>query len=132
MGHVTYSGDFSNVLIDIDTSGSGTPNAETWTDSQGNFLYKPTNLSYGPVSIEARVKVWNSQTNSYNAQPWQSVSFNYEQEPNSAGIACVAGTGRYQRHAASRASFDQPTRHRRKSDLSGRLARRDNSVRHQW
>ena len=70
--------------VQFDDNGDGQVDDTTTTDADGVFEHAPQVVSYGPVKVQARVVNWDPQTSIYVSQPWTSIDFVYEDQPDSA------------------------------------------------
>ena len=75
-GTVTGLDDVVNVTIEIHHNGVA---IETLlTDLSGNFSYTPTDLTYGNITLSARIKEWDS---SYATNLYSSLAISHFQLP---------------------------------------------------
>src|SRR6185312_120020 len=70
------------VEVQFDANGDGQPDAEAFTDMQGNFSFVPSGLNYGSVTIAARTVAHGAGPLTYSA--WVSLTFAYEAPPAQA------------------------------------------------
>lgn len=84
--------------VQFDDNGDGVVDDTCATDADGAFLYVPQLVSYGPVKVQARVAYWDWNSGGYAVQPWTSIEFVYEDQPEEAArlldvsAASLAGT----------------------------------------
>ncbi|MGH7137142.1 MAG: hypothetical protein ACREHD_15480, partial [Pirellulales bacterium] len=86
----------ATTFIEFDTTGDGTVAGYAWPDANGNFVYTPKYISYGSVTINARVVGWALPTTSggsgsLTAGPWTPLSFTYVNEPDTAPVLTSLG-----------------------------------------
>ncbi|HWB12601.1 MAG TPA: choice-of-anchor D domain-containing protein, partial [Pirellulales bacterium] len=61
-----------------ESGGNYAPNATVQADANGNFTFTPTGLSYGPVTIAARVRQHDYTTGGFDYSAWTTLSFTYQ------------------------------------------------------
>ena len=81
-GQITGSGDLSGYTVEFDTNGDGSPDHYATTDADGTFVLPTPSVSYGLVTIAARV----AQSTSFGADygGWTYLRFYYTVDPSSS------------------------------------------------
>jgi hypothetical protein len=91
-GHVTYEGDPTQLVIELDTTGNGQADASVIPDSNGNFIDTPKYLSYGTVTLAARISsYYDPARQAIVAGLWVPLTFDYEQQARSAPVMISLG-----------------------------------------
>lgn len=81
----------ATTFVEFDTNGDGKPDGYAWPDANGNFVYTPKYVSYGSVTISARVESWSPTQNALVAGSWIPVTFTYVNQPNTAPVLTSLG-----------------------------------------
>jgi hypothetical protein len=66
-------------IVQFDTNDDGTPDASVVADANGDFSFTPSGLSYGSVTVQARVEIHNYTAGGFTYGPWTPISFIYQQ-----------------------------------------------------
>ena len=81
-GQISGAGNLGGYTVEFDTNGDGTVEGSAQTAADGSFQFSPQNISYGLVTIAARVAQDTSSGSSYGG--WTYLRFYYTVTPDSS------------------------------------------------
>jgi Ca2+-binding RTX toxin-like protein len=96
VGSLTNDGNLAYAHVEFQHN--STSIGSTTADANGNFRFVPTTLPYGQVTVEARAREWDYETQSHVYGAWTSLTFTYEEfdipapTVSQVGLYCDTGT----------------------------------------
>lgn len=90
-GTVTDDGNLNQLQVEFDIDGDTVVDGTALTDEEGRFLFTPTLLDYGAVTVTARVRQWDAAQDQWLIGAWSSLSFTYESQTNDAPRVVAIG-----------------------------------------
>ncbi|MEM7478855.1 MAG: choice-of-anchor D domain-containing protein, partial [Planctomycetota bacterium] len=78
MGQLKTTSLRSAVYMEYDTNNDGTVDAHGVSDAYGSFVFEPTGITAGAVTIQARTKLWDYDAGQWRVGDWNSLSFTLE------------------------------------------------------
>ncbi|MBI2477418.1 MAG: hypothetical protein HYV60_01820, partial [Planctomycetia bacterium] len=83
VGELASSGsDLSDVDIQFDHDGDGSPDGTVMAQYDGQFLYEPIGLSEGQHTILARASIWDANLQQPAVGSWSALTFTFQAPPN--------------------------------------------------